>query len=171
MRATRSSEHYEGRLAAHSGLQSGDDRLTRRHSERASHEVKILDGDRDHLALKPANAELYRILQPGLCARILKAIRIPALVAKLERIERDFRQDDIFELSAIEHRFQAHRRADAHVVVRARDDELVRFHILVKDELACLRAFDPEIFRRLATQEAADFRPDDVGDPVHGPPI
>jgi hypothetical protein len=54
------------------------------------------------------------------------------------------------------------------VIVRARDDELIGFNVFVKDELTGLRTLDPEIFRRLPTQEAADFRPDDVGYPIHG---
>src|SRR5262249_45242027 len=59
-------------------------------------------------------------------------------------------------------------RPHAHVVVGAGDDELVGLNVLVENELAGLRTFDPEIFRRLAAREVvADFRPDDVGDPVH----
>src|SRR5262249_61090300 len=42
-----------------------------------------------------------------------------------------------------------------------------RFQIFVEDELPGLRAFYPEILRHLALEEAADLRPDDVGDPVH----
>jgi hypothetical protein len=57
------------------------------------------------------------------------------------------------------------------VIVGARDDELVGLDVLVKDELARLRAFDPEVFRCLAAQEAANLGPDDVGDPVHDLPI
>src|SRR5436190_24317347 len=53
------------------------------------------------------------------------------------------------------------------MVVGTRDDELVRLDVFVKDELAGLRTFDPEILRRFATCEViADFRPD-AGDPVH----
>src|SRR4051794_21204574 len=53
------------------------------------------------------------------------------------------------------------------MVVGPGDDELVRLDVFVKDELAGLRAFDPEILRRVATREViADFRPD-AGDPVH----
>src|SRR5499427_2773138 len=53
------------------------------------------------------------------------------------------------------------------MVVGTGDDELVRLDVFVKDELAGLRTFDPEILRRLAAREViADFRPD-AGDPVH----
>src|SRR5262249_60116997 len=56
----------------------------------------------------------------------------------------------------------------AHVVVRGRDDELVRLDVLVEDELPRLRTLDPEIFRHVAArEEIADLRPHDVGDPVH----
>src|ERR1051326_7756654 len=73
---------------------------------------------------------------------------------------------------AVEHRLEARLRAHAHVVVRARDDELVRLDVLVEDELARLRTLDPEIFRHVAAgQEVADLRPYDVGDPVHDVPF
>ena len=64
-----------------------------------------------------ADAELHRVLQSGLGARILEAVGITALVAKLERIDRDFRQRDIFKFAAVEHALQTHRRADAHVII------------------------------------------------------
>src|SRR5262249_45073992 len=68
----------------------------------------------------------------------------------------------------VEHRLEPHHRPHAHVVVGAGDDELVGLDVLVEHELAGLRTFDPEIFRRVAAREViADFRPDDVGYPVH----
>src|SRR5262249_29230297 len=68
----------------------------------------------------------------------------------------------------VEHRLEPLHRPHAHVVVGAGDDELVGFDVLVEYELAGLRTFDPEIFRRVAAREVvADFRPDDVGYPVH----
>ena len=70
------------------------------------------------------------------------------------------------QVAAVEHQLQPRRRADAHVIVGARNDELVGLDVLVEDELAGLRTFDPEIFRRLAAQEAANLRADDVGDPI-----
>src|SRR6185312_4234671 len=164
-------EHDEWCLPAHRSLEAGDHRLTGRHAERTAHEVEILNGDRDHLAFQPSDAELHRVLQSGSGAGVLEAVGVAALIAKLERIERHLRQDDIFKLTAVEHGLQPLRGADAHVIVRAWNDELVGLNVLVKNELPGLRTFDPEIFRRLAAQEAADFRPDDVGDPVHGSSI
>ena len=160
-----------GVLPAHGGLQPGNHRFAGRHAERAAHEIEILHADGHHQAFEAADAELHRVLQSGLGARVLQAVGIAALVAELERIERHFRHGDVFELAAIEHGLQPHRRADAHVIVGTRNDELVGLDVLVEDELAGLRTFDPEIFRRLAAQEAANLRPDDVGDPVHGSPI
>jgi len=75
---------------------------------------------------------------------------VAALIAKLKRIERHLRQDDIFKLTAVEHGLQPLRGADAHVIVRAWNDELVGLNVLVKNELSGFRTFDPEIFRRLA---------------------
>src|SRR5207245_10085936 len=55
-------------------------------------------------------------------------------------------------------------------VIGAGNDELVRLDVLVEHELPGLRTLDPEILRRLAAREVvANFRPDDVGNPVHGP--
>ncbi len=156
-----------GVLPSHRGLQPLDHRLARRHAERAAHEIEILHADDHQQAFEPADAELHRVVQAGLGARILQAVGIAALVAELERIDRHFRHADVDPGLAVEHRLQARRRADAHVIVGARNDELVGLDVLVEDELAGLRTFDPEIFRRLAAQEAANFRPDDVGDPVH----
>ena len=101
-------------------------------------------------------------------ARILEAVDVAALVAEFERIDGHRRHADIDPGLAVEHRLEARLRPHAHVVVRSRDDELVRLHVLVKDELARLRTLDPEIFRHIAAgQEVADLRPHDVGDPVH----
>ena len=60
--------------------------------------------------------------------------------------------------------------ADPHVIIRARNDELIGLDVLVENELAALRTLDPEILRRLAPVEhAPDLWPDDVGNPVHEP--
>ena len=157
-----------GRLPLRRGLQTLDDRFAGGHAERAAHEIEILHADRDRQSFERADADLHRILEAGLGARVLEAVDIAALVAEPQRIDRHVRQQQVFVLAVVEDRLQPRRRADAHVIVRRRDDELVGLDVLVEDELAGLRTFDPEVLRRLATQEAADFRPDDVGDPVHG---
>src|SRR5258707_258589 len=62
----------------------------------------------------------------------------------------------------------ARRRAHAHVVVGAWNDERIGLDVLVKNELPGFRALDPEVLRRIAAiEEAANLWPDDVGYPVH----
>src|SRR5581483_2102840 len=63
--------------------------------------------------------------------------------------------------------------AHAHVVVGFRNDELVGLDVLVKDELPCFGALDPQVLRHLALEDVADLRPHHIGDPVHSitPPI
>ena len=102
-RAAGGREHDERRLPAHRGLQPGDDRLARRHAERAAHEIEILHADGHHLAFEPADAELHRVLQAGLGARVLQAVGVAALVAELERIERHVRHRDLFVFAVVEH--------------------------------------------------------------------
>src|SRR5690606_446263 len=81
---------------------------------------------------------------------------------------RHLRHPDIEPRLAVEHRLQPRRGAHTHMVVRARNDELVRLYVLEKHELPGFRTLDPEILGRLAPiQERPDFRPDNVGDPVH----
>ena len=168
-RAAGGREHDERRAAIDRGLEPGDDRLARRHAERAAHEVEILHADRHRHAFELAEADLDRVGEAGLGARVLETVGVAALVAELERIDRDRRHRDVEPGLAVEDRLQPRHRAHAHVVVRARDDELVGLDVLVEHELAGLRTLDPEIFRRLApVEEAANLRPDDVGDPVHG---
>src|SRR5262249_21991713 len=89
------------------------------------------------------------------------------LVAELEWIDRHIGNVDLLVLTAVEQRCQARGRAHAHVIIRAGDDELVGFQVLVEDKLAGLRAFHPQILRHLALEEAAYLRPDDVGYPIH----
>ena len=145
------------------------DRLARRHAERAAHEVEVLHADRHRRAFELAEADLDRVGEAGLGARVLQAIGVAALVAELQRIDRAGRHRDVEPGLAVEDRLQPRHRAHAHVVVRARDDELVRLDVLEEHELAGLRTFDPEILRQLApVEEVANLRPDDVGDPVHG---
>src|SRR6185437_3277515 len=77
-------------------------------------------------------------------------------------------QRQVLESAVVKDALEPRRRADAHVIAGRRDDELVRLDVLVEDELTSLRALDPEVLRRLAAQEAADLRSDDVRNPVHG---
>ena len=157
-----------GRLLLDRKLEPAHDRLARGHAERAAHEIEILHRDDDAGAFQLAVADLDGVVQPGLGARILDAVDIFALVAKLERIGRHFRQRDVVPGLVVEDRLQPRHRAHAHVVVRAGNDELVGLDVLVEHELPGIRALDPQILRRLAAQDVADFRPDDIGEPIHG---
>src|SRR5262249_2783892 len=92
---------------------------------------------------------------------------IALFIAESEWVERHRRDRDIEPGLVVEHRFEPRHRPHAHVVIGAGDNELVRFDVLVEDELSGVRTFDPQIFWRLAAREViADFRPD-AGDPVH----
>ena len=66
----------------------GDHRLAGGGSERPAHEVKVLDGGHDRVAVQLADAGMDRIVETGLAARVLQAIGVAALVAELQRIER-----------------------------------------------------------------------------------
>ena len=166
-RAARGGEQHERAALLHRGVETLDHRLARRHAERAAHEIEILHGDDGGEAVELAVAELDRVVQPGLAARVLEPVDIAALVAEFQRIDRHFRHGDVEPGFVVEHRFEPRHRAHAHVIVRARNDEQVGLDVLVEHELAGLRTFDPEIFRHFAPQDAADFRPHYVGDPVH----
>ena len=167
-RAARRREHDERRAAIDRGLEPGDHRLARRHAERAAHEIEILHADHDRLAFELAEAELDRVSEIGLGARILETVDVAALVAELERIGGDLGNGDVFPFLLVEDRLHARHRAHAHVVVRAGDDERIGLDVLEEHELPALRALDPKVLRRFAaTEEVANLRPDDVGDPVH----
>ena len=168
MRAPPDAKHDERRAVIDRGLEPGDHRLARRHAERAAHEVEVLHADRHRHAVELAEADLDRVGEAGLGARVLETVGVAALVAEFQRVDRAGRHFDVEPGFAVEHRFHPRHRAHAHVVVRARNDELVRFDVLEEYELASLRTLDPEILRRLApVEEAANLWPDDVGDPVH----
>src|SRR5262249_31372556 len=167
-RAAGGREHDEGRALVDRRLEALDHGFARGHAERAAHEVEILHADHHRLPFELAEAELDGIVGAGLGARILEAVGVTHLVTEPERIERRRGDRDIEPGLVIEHRLEPQHRPHAHMVVGAGDDELVGLDVLVEDELAGLRTFDPEIFRRVAAREViADFRPDDVGDPVH----
>ncbi len=160
-------EQHERAGLLHGGFEALDHGFARRHAERAAHEIEILHRDDGGKAIELAVAELYRIVEPGFAARVFQTIDVTALVAELERIDRHFRHGDIEPGLVVEHRFEPGSRAHAHVIIGNRNDELVGLHVLVEHELASLRTLDPEIFRHLALEDAADFRPYHVGDPVH----
>src|SRR6185437_252885 len=81
---------------------------------------------------------------------------------------RHVRHRDVEPGLVVEHRLEPRLGAHAHVIVRARNDELVGLDVLVEHELPGLRTFDPEILRHFAPGEhAADFWAQRIGDPVH----
>ena len=145
-----------------------DDRLSRRHAQGAALEGEILDGDRDALALERSESQCDRIGGARIGAVLLQAIRVPLYVAELERVGQRLRSGDFFVSRVVEQRGEAGLGSERHVVAGARNHHEIGFQILVEDELAALRAFDPEIVRSLAAQERPDFRRHDIGDPVHG---
>ncbi len=115
-----------------------------------------------------------RVLLPSLGAGVPQSVGIAPLIAEFQRVGRDLGYRDVYPGFAVEHRFEARRRAHAHVIVGDRDDELVCLDILVEDELPGVGAFDPQILRHIAAVEkAADLWSDDVGYPVHDatPPL
>ena len=165
--AARGGKQHERAGFFRRGLEALDHRLAGGHAERAAHEIEILHADDHGEFVELAVAELHRILEAGLAARILETVEVTAFVAEFQRIGRHLRHGDIEPRLVVEYRFEARRGAHPHVIVGPGDDELVRFDIFVEHELAGLRTLDPEILRHLAAQDAADFRPHDVGDPVH----
>ena len=162
-RAARRREHDERHAALRGGLEPRDHRLAGRHAERAAHEIEILHADHDRKAVERADPDLHGVGEAGLGAGILEAVGITALVAEFQRVGGDSAHRDVLPFAVVEDRLQARIRAHAHMIVGARDDEVIGLDILEEHELAGLRTLDPEIFRRLApVEEAADLRPDDV---------
>ena len=166
-RAAGGGEYDERRFLLHRKLEPADDRFAGSHAERAAHEIEILHRDDDRSALELAVADLDGVVQPGAGARILDAVGIFPLVAEFQGIGHDLGQRDVVPGLVVEDRFQPRHRAHAHVVVRARNDELVGLDILIEHELPRIGALDPQILRRLAAQDVADLRPDHIGEPIH----
>ncbi len=72
-------------------------------------------------------------------------------------------------LALVEQVRQALQRALAHVVAAMAADLLVDLPVAHEQHLLALGAFQPEILRRLlAGDQRAQFRPDEIGQPVHG---
>ena len=70
-RAAGSREQHERAALLHRGVEPLDDRLARRHAERAAHEIEILHADDRGETVELAVAELDRVVEPGLgCAHL-----------------------------------------------------------------------------------------------------
>src|SRR5262249_18690828 len=107
-----------------------------------------------------------RVVEPSLATCSSQALDIAQLVTEPQRVERHFRHRDVEPSLVVEHRFEARGGAHPHVVIRAGDDELIGLDILIENELASFRAFDPQVLRHFAPKHAADLRPH-IGNPVH----
>src|SRR6185312_4325883 len=160
-------EDDEGRFLLDRELHAANDSFAGGHAERTAHEIEILHGDDDGGPLELAVADLDRIIQVCAGPRIPDAIGVALLVTEFQGIGGHFRQGDVVPGLVIEDRLQPRQRADAHVIIGAGDHHLVGLDVLVKHELPGVRALDPQILRRLTTQHVADFRPNDVGEPIH----
>ena len=159
----------ERRLLLDRAHHAGDDAFAGRHAERAGHEAEVLRSGDDVLSVELAFADEHRVVELGVRLGILEALGVTAAVAELERVVRNRPHRHALVLAAVEEVLQAHIGRHAHVIVGARDDELVGLEVLVEDHLPGLRALHPKIVGDLALrrQEAADLRPDDVIDPIH----
>ena len=116
-------------------------------------------------------ASVIASCRAGLDAVLLQPVGVALDVAKFQRVGRRLRHRQLFEFAVVEQRGEARLGGDRHVVAGARHHHEIGLEILVEDELAALRALDPQVFRRVAPQERADLRRDDVGNPVHRPSL
>src|SRR5262249_35602646 len=107
-----------------------------------------------------------RVVEASFATCSSQALDIAQCVTEPERVERHFRYRDVEPGLVVEHRFEARCRAHPHVVIRARDDELIGLDVFIENELAGFRAFDPQVLRHFAPKHAADLRPH-IGNPVH----
>ena len=85
-RAARGGKQHERAAFFHRGVEALDDRFARGHAERAAHEVEILNGRHHGQTVELAVAELHRVVEAGLAARVLEPIDIAALVAEFQRV-------------------------------------------------------------------------------------
>ena len=161
-RAAGCREQDERAAFFHCCIEPLDHRFARRHAERAAHEIEILHGNNRGKIIELAVAELDRIVEAGLAARILEPIDVAAVVAEFQRIDRYLRHGDIEPGLVVEHGLEARRGAHAHMIVGAWNDELVGLDILVEHQLAGFRTLDPKILRHLAPEDVADLRPHNV---------
>ena len=149
---------------------AGDNGFAGRHAERAGHEAEVLYGNDDFLPFEGALGHEHRVVEIGLGLGGLETLRIFAAVAEFQGVVRNLLHRHLDVFTAVEEGLQPLLRGHPHVVVGAGDDELVGLQILVIDHLPGVGAFDPHVLRHLALarrQEAADFRTDEIVDPVH----
>ena len=146
---------------------AGDDRLAGRHPKRPAHELEILHGADDFHAFQATARQAHGIGCAGFGAIFLKAVRVALHVPEAQRIERHLGCRDGRPFAIVVEGVQPRIDRNAHVIAGAGHDEQVVLEILVEHELPAFGAFDPKIFRGFALQDRADFRGNDVGDPVH----
>ena len=163
------ANRMNGRAVPRRRLEPGDDGGADRHAERAGHEIEILHRDGDRVAESLPVATSHRVVHAGLGAALLEAVGVALLVAEFQRIVRHRGQRHGVVLAAVEEVGQPVGGLDLHVVAGIRHHPLVGLEIAVEHHLARLGALHPEVLRRrlLLVEEGADFRTDDVVDPVH----
>ena len=83
-------QNYGERLWTTPGgrLEPRNDGGSRRHAERAAHEIEILHGGGDVEAEEFANGDQHRVFHPGLGAGVAQPVDIALLVPELQRIGR-----------------------------------------------------------------------------------
>ena len=87
-RAAGGGKQDERAAFLHRGVETLDHGFARRHAERTAHEVEVLHADDDRQTVELAIAELHRVVEAGLAARVLETIEVAALIAKFQRIDR-----------------------------------------------------------------------------------
>ncbi len=165
-------EEDEGRLALYGLAHGGDDGLAHGHAHGAAHELEVLHTD-DHVQpVQLARPGQDGVVAPGLGARRLQPVGVFLVVAEFQRIAGYLGKFESLVFAAVEHVLQPLYGRHAHVIARFGHHPQIGFQILVEHHLARLRAGDPHVLRHLAllraAQPAADFRPDEIVDPVHG---
>src|SRR3546814_5775519 len=90
-----------------------------------------------------------RIFFAGLALRVPEALRIAFLVAELQRVGRRLGKFDSGMAAPIEQHRQALLGRNPEMVPAMRADMQVRLEIAMKDHLAAVRAFVPEVVRHV----------------------
>jgi hypothetical protein len=117
-----------------------------------------------------AVAHQHRVVEVGFGLGGLETLGVLAAVAEFQGVLRHLLHRHLEIRPVVKEMLETLMRGHAHVVVGAGDDELVGLQVLVVDHLPGVGAFDPHVLRHLAfgrRQQAADFRADEIVDPVH----
>jgi hypothetical protein len=98
-----------------------------------------------------------------------QAVGVTLVVLELQRVDRHFRESDVFPQAFIEQVLHARGRADLEMMVAMHADVLRSIEIPVENHAGTARALFPQIVRRVGFRapKRFHFRADEVGDPVH----